>query len=172
MIHHAVLSSHRNPANARTVIFSPDTDVLVLAVANNHLLLRNTSVSMVSGVIDGEPIACALGRQRANALPALHAFSGADTVGMFNQIGKATWLKINIKSGSDTIGVLEQLLTVNETIAQQLDMLASFVCDAYCPKGIEINSIHELLQTYGREQQASTDAGSPQTAHSTCPYPS
>ena len=67
MIHHAVLSSRRNPANARIVIFSPDTDVLVLAVANHHLLLRNTSVSMVSGVIDVEPIARALGRQRANA---------------------------------------------------------------------------------------------------------
>ena len=47
MIHHAVLSSRRNSANARIVIFSPDTDVLVLAVANHHLLLRNTSVSMV-----------------------------------------------------------------------------------------------------------------------------
>ena len=28
MIHHAVLSSRLNPANARIVIFSPDTDVL------------------------------------------------------------------------------------------------------------------------------------------------
>ena len=87
MIHHAVLSSRRNPANARIVIFSPDTDFLVLTVANNHLLFRNTSVSMVSGVIDVEPIARALGRQRANAL---HAFSGDDTVGKCNQLGKAT----------------------------------------------------------------------------------
>ena len=46
MIRHAVLSSRRNPANARILIFSPDTDVLVLAVANRHLLFRNTSVSM------------------------------------------------------------------------------------------------------------------------------
>ena len=144
MIHHAVLSSRIHPANARIVIFSPDTDVLVLAVANHHILFRNTSVSMVSGVIEVEPIACALGRQRANALPALHAFSGADTVGKFNQLGKATWLNIFMKSGSDTIGALEQLLTVNETSAQQLAMLTSFVCDAYCPKCIEINSIPEL----------------------------
>ena len=80
MIHHAVLSSRRNPANARIVIFSPDKHVLVLAVANHHLLIRNTSVAMASGVIDVEPIARALGRQRANALPALNAFAGADTV--------------------------------------------------------------------------------------------
>ena len=69
---------------------------------------------MVSGVIDAKPIARTHGRQRANALPALHAFSGADTVGKFNQLGKSTWLTIFMKSGSDTIGALEQLLTVNE----------------------------------------------------------
>ena len=80
MIHHAVLSSRRNPANARIVIFSPDNNVLILAVANHHILIRNTSVAMASGVIDVEPIALALGRQRANALPKRNAFSGADTV--------------------------------------------------------------------------------------------
>ena len=123
MIHHTMFTSRRNPANARIVIFSPDTDVRVLAVANNHLLFRNTSVSMVSEVIDVEPITRALGRQRANALPALHAFSGADTVGKFNQLGKATWLKIFMKSGSDKIGALEQLLIVSDTSAQQLCLL-------------------------------------------------
>ena len=108
VIHHAVLSSRRNPAKARIVTFSPDTDVLVLAVANHHLLLRNISVSMVSGVIDVEPIVRALDRQRANALRALHAFSGADTVGKFNQLGNAMWLKLFMTSGSDTISALEQ----------------------------------------------------------------
>ena len=79
MIHHAVLSSRRNPANARLVIFSPDNNVLVLSVANHHLLSFGTTVAMASGIIDVEPIARALGRQRANALPTLNAFSGADT---------------------------------------------------------------------------------------------
>ena len=59
----------------------------------------------------------------------------------FNQLGKATWLNIFMTSGSDTIGALEQLLLVNETSEQQLSVLASFVCAAYCPKGIEINGI-------------------------------
>ena len=89
MIHHAVLASPLNPASARIVISSPDTDVLVLAIANHHLLLRNTSVSMVAGVIDVEPIARALGRQSVHALPVIHAFSGADS----DTVGKATWLK-------------------------------------------------------------------------------
>ena len=51
MIHHAVFSSRRNPANARIVIFTPDNNVLVLAVAYHHLLIRNTSVAMTSGFI-------------------------------------------------------------------------------------------------------------------------
>ena len=86
----------------------------------------------------------------------LHVFSGADTVGKFNQLGKAMWLKIFMTSGIDKIGALGQLLTVNET-SEQLAMLVSFVCAAYCPKGIEINGIPELRwylfckHNYGRE---------------------
>ena len=99
---------------------------------------------MVPGVNDVEPIARPLGRQTANALPALHSFSGPDAVGKCNQLGRTTWLKIVMKSGSDTFGALEHLLIVNKTSAQQLARLASFVCDAYCPKCIEINSIPEL----------------------------
>ena len=57
LIHQAVLASTRNPADAHIMIFSSDTDVLVLAVANYHLLLEQTQVSMVSGVVDVRPIA-------------------------------------------------------------------------------------------------------------------
>ena len=59
----------------------------------------------------------------------------------FNKLGKPTWLKIFMTSGSDTIGAPEQLLIENETSEQQLAVLASFVCSVYCPKGIEINGI-------------------------------
>ncbi len=44
-----------------------------------------------------------------------------------------------MKSGSDIIGALKQLLVAaNETSERQMRMLASFVCDAYYPNGIEI----------------------------------
>ena len=72
------------------MIFSPDTDVLVLAAANRHLLLEQMQVSMASGVIDVWPITRVLGCHRAKTLPALHAFSGAENVGKFNRISKAT----------------------------------------------------------------------------------
>ncbi|KAK5912068.1 hypothetical protein CesoFtcFv8_001978 [Champsocephalus esox] len=51
LIHQAVLASHRNPADAQLMFFSPDTDILVLVTANYDLLLKNTSISMASGVV-------------------------------------------------------------------------------------------------------------------------
>ena len=47
-----------------------------------------------------------------------------------------------MKSGSVIIGALKQLLVAaNETSERQMTMLASFVCDAYCPNGIAIRRV-------------------------------
>lgn len=43
------------------VLFSPGTDILVLVKAKYHLMLKNTSISIVSGVIDTEPIRRTMG---------------------------------------------------------------------------------------------------------------
>ncbi len=64
----------------------------------------------------------------AKSLPAIQAFSGVYIVGKFNQLGKATWLKIFMESGCDTTGALEQWLILNETSAQQLASYTCFVC--------------------------------------------
>ena len=138
MINHAALSSRRNPANASIVIFS---------LANPcHSCCRPSSPPsesiglyiIVSAVNDVEPIARTLGQLKANALH-VPALSGADIDVNFNQLDKATWLKIFMKSGSYIIGALKQVLVAaNETSERKMTMLASFVCDAYCPNGIEI----------------------------------
>jgi hypothetical protein len=59
------------------VSFSPDTDtnVLVLVIANYDLMLKNTSISMASGVIGIEPKWRAIEAERAKALPAFHALT-------------------------------------------------------------------------------------------------
>jgi len=85
------------------VLFSPDTDVLVLAIANYDLMLKNTSISMASGVIRIEPIWTATGAERVKALPAFHAFTGADNTGKLSCIGKATWLQVYMKTERDVI---------------------------------------------------------------------
>jgi len=56
----------------------PDTDVLVSAVANYDLMLKNTSIFMASGVIRIDPIWTAIGAERAKVLPAFYAFTGAE----------------------------------------------------------------------------------------------
>ena len=78
-------ASQRYP-DAQLVFFTPDTHVLVLAVAHDDKLC--TSISMVSGTVDIEPIWRALGKKKAQALPIFHALTGADNIGKFSGIGK------------------------------------------------------------------------------------
>lgn len=56
MIQQAVASSQQYEEDVELTIFSPDTDVLVLAIANYHLLPRHTSISITSSVVQVEPI--------------------------------------------------------------------------------------------------------------------
>jgi hypothetical protein len=124
LIYQAVLASQRNPQDARMVFFSPDTDVLVLVIANYDLMLKNTAISMVSGVMEIEPIRRIIGAERATALPAFHAFIGADNTGRFYRIGKATWLQAYMKSTPDVINSLQTLSTEADVTETMLSTLA------------------------------------------------
>ena len=81
LIHHAVLASRRHPHDAELVVFFPDTDVIVLVIANYDLLLRNTSLSMASGVIEVQQIWRALGPERAKVFRPYMHFRGQTTLG-------------------------------------------------------------------------------------------
>jgi len=143
MICLAASASQQSPG-AQLVFFSPDTDVLVLAVANYDQLCKNTSISMVSGTLEIAPIWRALGQEKAKALPIFHAFSGADNVGRFSGLGKTKWFQQYLKAGMETISALMQL-PEDGTLSQNVkEMLASFVCTMYCPKGVHINNIPDL----------------------------
>ena len=144
LIHHAVLASRRNPSDAQVFFFSPDTDVLVLAIANYENLPKNTSVSMMSGIVEVNPIWTALGADRAKALPSFHAFTGADNTGRFAGIGKATWLNMYLKADDHVIRCLLTLSQTSDVTEDMMTTLASFVCTAYLPKGIQIDNIPEL----------------------------
>jgi len=85
-----------------------------------------------------------MGAERAKALPAFHAFTGADIPGRFSRIGKATWLQVYMKADRDVVSYLLMLATEAEVIKTMLTNLASFVCAALLPNGIYINTIFEL----------------------------
>ena len=87
MIGLAAAASQRCP-KAQMVFFSPDIDVLVLAVAHYDKLCKHTAICMVSGTLETEPIWNALGQDKGAALPVFHAFTGADSVGGFSGLGK------------------------------------------------------------------------------------
>ena len=76
MICLAAAASQRCP-EGQVVFFSPDTDVLVLAVAHYDKLCKHTAIYIVSGALEIEPIWSALGRDKAAVLLVFHAFIGA-----------------------------------------------------------------------------------------------
>ena len=92
----------------------------MLAIANYDLMLKNMSISMASGVIRIEPIWTAIGAERAKALPAFHAFTGADNTGRFSRLGKATWLQVYMKAERDVISSLQMLLAEAEVTETRL----------------------------------------------------
>ncbi len=81
---------------------------------------------------------------RAKALPAFHAFTGADNSVKFSRIGKATWLQHYVSANQDIIESFQMLISCSEVSDGMLTSLASFVCAAYAPTGINMSTIPEL----------------------------
>ena len=75
------------------------------------------------------------------ALPAFHAFTGADNTGMFSRIGN---LAVYLKTNEEVINALQMLLYKAEVTEGMLSTLGSFVCAAFSPMGINIKKIPEL----------------------------
>ena len=147
MIFQAVCATVQNPSNAQLTIFSPDTDVLVLAIANYHLLLSSSSISMASGVLQIQPIWTALGVDRAKALPTFHAFTGADNTGRFSGMGKTTRFKIYLKAESDIIQGFQMPSENNKVTEDLISTLASFIWPPH--KKHSSTDMASILQTYG-----------------------
>ena len=143
MICLAAKASQRCP-DAQLVFFSPDTDVLVLAVTHYEKLCKKTSISMVSGMVDVEPIWRALGEEKAQALSTFHAFTGADNIGKFSGIAKTRWFQQYMKADVNLPRALMKLPMEGDLTQEVKDELAKFVCLRYCPKGICITSIPDL----------------------------
>ena len=123
MICLAAEASQRCP-DAKLVFFTPDTDVLVLAVAHYDKLCKKTSLSMVSGMEDIEPIWRALGKEKAQALPIFHAFTGADNVGKFLGIRKTKWFQQYMKADVDLPRALTKLPMDGDLTQEMKDELA------------------------------------------------
>jgi hypothetical protein len=96
MILHAIDATDRGATSIQ--IYSPDTDVLVLALCWYPYLGKNTTIVTGTGTkhrtISLSPIHQSLGPDKASALPGFHAFSGADQTGKFAGKGKISGWKV------------------------------------------------------------------------------
>ena len=144
LIYHAIPASRCNPTDSGLVLFSLDTDVLILVIANYDTLLKDTYMSMVSESLQINPIWTTFGSDRHKALPAFHAFTGSNSSGRFARIGKVSWLNIYLKSDHSILSALPMLSQTSEVTKDQLSDLARFLCAAYLPKGVQIDNILKL----------------------------
>lgn len=111
---------------------------------------------MTSGVVNIGPVWKALGSARAKALPAFHAFTGADNIGRFSCVGKANWFQAYLRTNEDVINAL-QMLGEAEVTDSLLSTLTGFVCAAYAPKSITTKTISELRWHLFTKHMAESD---------------
>jgi len=78
-----------------------------------------------------------LGKDLAEALPALHALSGCDTTGKVESIGKATWFKCLLNADEQIIQTLKDFGYHKEPTNVALDSLERLLCRCYNLKEID-----------------------------------
>ena len=129
-------------------IYSPDTDVLVLAIGRSSEMCLNTSFVTGRGTshrsID-QPIAEALGPEKTAALPAFHAITGADNTGSLSGKGKVSCWKAFLKAKDSVLNALAKLGR-EEQPAAGTDIkvgIERFVCQVYLPR-TDITTVKEL----------------------------
>lgn len=87
MILHAVVASQEIDDRVKLVVRSPDTDVFILLISHCHRIKQQTLFETGAGnnrrFISMNQVAHAVGADVAEALPALHAFTGCDTTSSF-----------------------------------------------------------------------------------------
>ena len=120
-------------------IYSPDTDVFILALRRYPMLSRDTNFVTGTGTkrrtIPLGPIYQTIGPDKAAALPGLHAFSGADNTGSFAGRGKlAFWKRFwEAKDDSNEISALKSLGTTRMPTDIVYVGLEEFLCKVYLP---------------------------------------
>ncbi|CAH3043013.1 unnamed protein product [Porites lobata] len=141
-------------------IFSPDTDVFVLALRRYPELCADTSFVTGRGQrhrnIQLRPIVRALGAARTAALPGFHAWSGADVTGNFAFKGKLQCWKAFLQADEDCVTALADLGSTIFPTAGMFYAIEKLVCQLYLPK-TKISSLKDLRWLLFRRKQAESE---------------
>lgn len=107
--------------------------------------------------IQPHPIYQTLGPERAAALPAFHALSGADNAGCFSGKGKATCWKAFMEADDEITDCLSQLGGTASTPSDDtIALIEKLVCQLYLPK-TEMPSVSEMGWWLFRKKQAQSE---------------
>lgn len=141
-------------------IFSPDTDVFILAISECRKLPNisffHTGVGDKQRVISLNPISHALGPSRVSALLGIHAISGSDTTGTFQRKGKKTFWGAFLNTDEDVLLALANLTNENAINEENFSQLEKFVCQVFAPK-TQITSIETLRWNMFSKKQITND---------------
>ena len=135
-------------------IYSPDTDVLVLAIASMPALGDDAGIIMGTREnrqpIKIHPIYHALGENKAQALVGFHALSGCDTTGRIHGKSKSSWWDAFKKSSDKVINALCELGISNEPSEETLSGCEELICNLLSPKNIPFEQAPTLRWHYFR----------------------
>lgn len=141
-------------------IHSPDTDVFVLSIRRYPQLCKETYFVTGTGQrrrkISLRPIYEALGPNKAAALPAFHAFSGADNTGSFSGKGKLTCWKAFNTFKDEVIQAFIKLGMREYPDEDTMKGLEEYVCKLYDLK-TSITSVSKLRWHLFKKKQAQSD---------------
>ena len=156
---HAIDATSKGVTDLR--VYSPDTDVFVLALRRYTSLRKNTL--FITGTGRSHPdiqlhaIYRALGPERAAALQAFHMLIGVENNGCFSGKGKATCWKAFMEANNKITDCLSQLRrTASIPSDDTKALIENLVCQLYLPK-TEMFSVSEVRWWLFRKKKAQSE---------------
>ena len=147
IILHCLHIGQNSPQDSCITVRSPDTDVFILLLRYadkvTQKILFDTGVSNKRRLVDIKTVAQNVGKEICSALPALHAFSGADATSAFVRKGKLAPLKI-LKQNPEYIKTFSQLGVTVNIESSVLRELEEFTCLLYRGRGSRTSDVNKL----------------------------
>lgn len=140
-------AAHASSQGSTTIIWSPDTDVAIIALGTiaidcNRTVWFATGTGNRRRLIDLSHMALHLGKDISSALIGLHALTGCDSVSSFYGRGKKVCFKVLLaaQDSPEIISALKELGTEFHPNDQLLNHIEQFVCRLY---GSNSNSVND-----------------------------
>jgi hypothetical protein len=141
-------------------VVSDDTDVLVICLALSHLIdsqiyiRRGTKLRV--RLVDIGKLSCVLGDGVRNALPALHAWTGCDTISALAGQGKLNAFKLITQNQRYQVAFTELGSTwqLSDTV---FDTIEEFTCKLYSrnTKCVNVNKLrYEMYRSHGGDVES------------------